>query len=202
MQQPSIIKENQKAVYAVAAICLFIIIRTFACAPVEKKRDLTAYLEARVVDYAPVEGELCPLMLHREKMFEYSCNECHQKFQTEPKGKKRLAEHTKLTLKHGRNDYCLNCHHETNRNVYVTHDGKEILSDKPEELCAKCHGVVYRDWEVGAHGKLEGFWDISTEGRQSLVCIECHDPHDPKFKPLNPMPGPSILGRKTDKEIH
>ncbi len=107
------------------------------------------------VDYRPIRGEWKPLRLRRGG-FVYHCNECHRLFQSPLEQRKLVAEHVDLRLDHGRNDYCLNCHHAANRDAYITHDGKEIPSDRPAELCAKCHGLVYRDWKAGAHGRMSG----------------------------------------------
>jgi hypothetical protein len=37
------------------------------------------------------------------------------------------------------------------------------------------------------HGKRSGYWN----GRKSyLLCAHCHNPHQPRFKPLRPEPPP------------
>ncbi len=159
-------------------------------------------LHEGIVDYTPVQGYLRQLKLRRGTLFDYSCNECHRIFGTVGVNKLRVAEHVDLKLNHGSNDNCLNCHHKTNRNAYVTSDGKEIHSDQPEVLCAKCHGIVYGDWKVGAHGRTSGSWNRRDDGWRSLVCTECHNPHDPKFPRLVPMSGPAVPGRAIEKETH
>lgn len=60
-------------------------------------------------------------------------------------------------------------------------------------VCAKCHGPVYRDWQNGSHGRINGYWDRSRGPQTRRRCIECHDPHAPPFAPLAPAPGPSTL---------
>ncbi len=143
------------------------------------------------VETTPLRGEFKPLRLRRTG-FVYQCNECHKAFQTDPKRKRLIAEHEEIELKHGRNDYCLNCHHKTNRNVYTDHDGSEIPSEKPAQLCAKCHGPIYQDWQAGAHGKLSGNWNPQNENARKWLCIECHDPHEPQIPKFEPMPGPDF----------
>jgi formate-dependent nitrite reductase cytochrome c552 subunit len=55
-------------------------------------------------------------------------------------------------------------------------------------LCGQCHGDKYRDWRWGVHGKRIGNWD----GQKTyFLCVNCHNPHSPKFKPLKPMPVPT-----------
>ena len=143
------------------------------------------------VDRAPLRGELRPLRLRRGT-FDYACSECHRTFQSPPGRRALVAEHTDLRFDHGSNDYCLNCHHPTNRNAYVAHDGSEIRADRPAELCRKCHGPTHRDWEQGAHGRRQGHCDASRGERQRLLCIQCHDPHAPRFPKLAPMAGPPV----------
>ncbi len=145
--------------------------------------------QQRTIDTQPVRGEFQPLRLKRYG-FVFKCTECHQTFRSPVERRVLVAEHTDLKLDHGRNDYCFNCHHLTNRGAYSAHDGSEISSDEPTELCAKCHGLVYRDWEIGAHGRVAGYWDRTKGQADRLFCIQCHDPHAPKFPKIAPMSGP------------
>jgi hypothetical protein len=152
------------------------------------------------VDFSPLRGEFSPLRLHRTG-FTYKCSECHNSI-NQKSASVLIAEHTDLILDHGTNNYCLNCHHPENRDVYVNHNGSEIPADKPAELCRKCHGIIYRDWSVGAHGKIMGYWD-DTQGEQDrLLCIQCHDPHKPKIPKMAPMPGPSLATPHSTEGAH
>lgn len=121
----------------------------------------------------------------------YDCMECHRALDSKWHRDKPLVEHENIHLDHGNNRFCLNCHHPTNRNVFVDYDGSEIPEKDVVLLCAKCHGPVYRDWEAGAHGRLNGYWDTDKGPQTRLRCIQCHDPHSPVFKPLHPLPPPS-----------
>ncbi|NOG84265.1 MAG: hypothetical protein EX341_16635 [Candidatus Scalindua sp. SCAELEC01] len=191
----------RNSLYRISFLCAFFYLLSLSTSvsfAVDNKNAIE--LNKGLVDYTPVQGYLRQLKLRREGLFEYSCDECHRVFRTVRSKRSRVAEHVDLKLNHGSNDNCLNCHHTINRNVYVTNDGKEIPADKPEELCAKCHGVVYGDWKVGAHGRTSGPWNRTETGWHSLVCTECHNPHDPKFPQIVPMPGPAIPGRKREKE--
>ncbi len=125
--------------------------------------------------------------------FTYRCSDCHKLFSSPPETTRSLTQHTNIVLQHGINDRCFNCHHLTNRDAYVDDWGKEIPADKPQLLCAKCHGPVYRDWLHGAHGRTNGYWDKAMGPQVRLKCIECHDPHVPPFAPLKPAPGPHTL---------
>lgn len=144
-----------------------------------------------VVDKAPIRGEFRPLRLRRTG-FEYRCTECHQSIAVPTRRQKLVAEHTDLVLNHGTNDFCLNCHHPSNRDVYTDHDGRVIPAEEPARLCGKCHGLVYRDWLNDAHGRAQGGWDAAQVQPSRLLCIQCHDPHNPKFPAMPPMPGPAV----------
>lgn len=119
----------------------------------------------------------------------YDCMECHrhvdkpETFQREMK-----VEHENIVLEHGNNRYCLNCHHDVNRNAFVDYDGSEIAQENVTQLCAKCHGPKYRDWQAGVHGRQNGYWDETRGPKVKLRCIQCHDPHKPAFAPIKPMP--------------
>lgn len=90
--------------------------------------------------------------------------------------------HANITLNHGSNDRCYNCHQIDDRNKYVANDGSDIMTETPEKLCERCHGLIYQDWLAGTHGKWTGRWDSSQwYERITYTCTECHDPHDPAF---------------------
>lgn len=190
MKKASVVLQRILALYRLCFILLCF------CLPVSCSKRDDAHMNSdtmtrRVVkvDFSPIRGEVKPLRLRRTG-FTYRCNECHQAFLSPRDRAERVAEHTDIQLEHGRNDYCLNCHHRDNREAYVDHNGAEIPSDQPARLCAKCHGIIYRDWLAGAHGKWIGGWGQASEPQQ-LFCIQCHDPHAPKFPEIEPMPGPN-----------
>lgn len=124
----------------------------------------------------------------------YNCMECHKLFPARWHYDRSMVEHEEIRLQHGGNRFCLNCHHPTNRNAFVDYDGSEIAQRDVVLLCAKCHGPTYRDWKAGVHGRQNGFWKVSMGEKTRLRCIQCHDPHHPKFataKPLPPLRYPS-----------
>jgi len=117
----------------------------------------------------------------------YNCMECHKLFPARWHYTDRpFNEHKDIKLDHGNNRFCLNCHHPTNRNAFVDYDGAEIAQGEVVKLCAKCHGTIYRDWEMGVHGRQNGFWNARMGDKTKLRCIQCHDPHSPKFKDMKP----------------
>lgn len=125
----------------------------------------------------------------------YNCMECHKLFPAKWHYDDRpFNEHKDIKLDHGTNRFCLNCHHATNRNAFADYDGAEISQANVVQLCAKCHGTIHRDWEAGVHGRQNGFWNAAMGDKTKLRCIQCHDPHSPKFKdmkPLSPLKYPS-----------
>jgi hypothetical protein len=132
----------------------------------------------------------------------YNCMECHKLFPARWHYDDRpLNEHKDIHLDHGNNRYCLNCHHPTNRNAFVDYDGAEIAEADVVTLCAKCHGTIYRDWKAGVHGRQNGFWQPSLGEKTKLRCIECHDPHSPKFKPMPPLAPPRYPSRAANPPV-
>jgi hypothetical protein len=119
--------------------------------------------------------------------------DCHRIIPSPAETLRRLTQHTEIQFNHGINTRCFNCHHPTNRNAFVDDFGHEIPWDQPQQLCAKCHGPVFRDWQAGSHGRSNGYWDITRGQQRRLRCIECHDPHTPPFAPMAPAPGPTTL---------
>lgn len=140
-------------------------------------------------DTAPVRGEAGPLRLHRDGDA-YECSMCHDGFRDDPSIDPLRDEHSDIVMKHGLDGHCLHCHNPSNSDVYLNHDGTEIPGDQSTLLCGKCHGVTFKDWQVGVHGRQDGFWDAARGPRVKLECIQCHDPHAPVFPQLVPDPAP------------
>ena len=99
--------------------------------------------------------------------------------------------HGIIKLNHGANDRCFNCHHILDRNKYTANDGSGIMHVNVEQLCARCHGLIYNDWQSGTHGVRRGQWlPKAAFERTNPKCTECHDPHSPvfQFKKYTPPP--------------
>jgi len=143
-------------------------------------------------DPAPVR-KVSPRPAYVVAGFTYACSDCHRVIAAVAQGSRMPMQHKEIELKHGINTRCLNCHHPTNRDVFVDDFGNAIPWDQPQLLCAKCHGPVYRDWQHGAHGRLNGYWDKNRGPQTRRRCVECHDPHAPPFPSLKPAPGPRTL---------
>ena len=121
------------------------------------------------------------------------CSDCHSLFQNTRDPKRPLRQHTEIKLSHGSNDACLNCHDKEDREKLTLRGGKVIGFDHVEQLCAQCHGPVYRDWQNGAHGKTVGYWNTDLGEATKLRCTQCHEPHHPAYRPIEPLPGPNTL---------
>ena len=91
--------------------------------------------------------------------------------------------HPNIKLEHGINNRCYNCHLISDRNKYAADNGSGIMHTNVEKLCARCHGLIYKDWESGTHGIRRGKWLVNSRfDRQIFTCTECHNPHSPVFK--------------------
>lgn len=113
-----------------------------------------------------------------------------------------LMQHRDITLAHGMNDRCFNCHDRANRDRLWIVGTKTVGYDQSHQLCAKCHGPTYQDWRLGMHGRTVGSWDTRGALPTRLTCVQCHDPHRPAFPDIAPLPGPNTLRMGPQGEHH
>ena len=160
-----------------------------ACSSKEEVGDALYAREVvgNVFETEPVRGAFRPLR-NRRTGFEYKCSECHTSLKQPLPDSEFAGEHSGIqaAFAHGENITCVNCHHTSDRNAYVAHDGTSIPAEEPARLCGKCHGPTYREWRVGIHGRQNGYWDTEKGLRKKLMCLQCHDPHRPKFQSMTP----------------
>lgn len=149
-------------------------------------------IHAGIHDIAPVRATSGGLRLHRDGKAE-KCSSCHEGLSGDQDSRATKDAHPNLVLDHGLNLLCLNCHHRLNSDAYVYHDGSEIPAEEPNRLCAKCHGTHYRDYTLGIHGRRNGFWNSTLGEQKTLDCIQCHDPHRPRFPAIKPDPPPVLV---------
>lgn len=95
-----------------------------------------------------------------------------------------VGQHATLT--------CVSCHNPADGyGTLRLADGKSVPHSEVMTLCAQCHGPQYRDYQHGAHGGMNGYWDLTRGGRTRNNCIDCHDAHAPKIRPVHPAAGPN-----------
>jgi len=93
----------------------------------------------------------------------------------------------------GANLWCLDCHDADDRNQLRKLDGELLSYNQSQYLCGQCHGPILKDWEFGAHGRTNGYWNVQMDTDSvttRLLCVECHIPHAPHFASRMPKPGP------------
>jgi hypothetical protein len=120
----------------------------------------------------------------------YPCNECHADLEPNPVRRELVDMHDSISsiFDHdSENRWCLDCHDMKNRDYLKLASGKLLSFDESYKLCGQCHGDKLRDWKVGVHGKRTGDWNGK---KQYLLCVHCHNPHSPRFKPVKPLPPP------------
>lgn len=117
----------------------------------------------------------------------FPCSQCHKLMPVNRRQRKLEAMHQDIVLNHMPDGWCFDCHNPDNRDKFRLANGKLVSFQESYLLCGQCHGTVLRDWRVGLHGKRTGYWNGQ---KQYLLCVHCHWPHDPVFKPLKPMPPP------------
>ncbi|MEI6675659.1 MAG: cytochrome c3 family protein, partial [Verrucomicrobiota bacterium] len=105
-------------------------------------------------------------------------------------------EHSDIVMghgTHGRNNNCFNCHNDANLLRLQPRDGRELKFEQSTLLCGSCHGPTYRDWEAGSHGRTSGYWGRAQGPFKKQDCVNCHNPHSPKFPGRKPAPPPNYL---------
>jgi hypothetical protein len=116
----------------------------------------------------------------------FPCTQCH----TGPGDatRRELGFHDDVKFEHdAEHRWCLDCHDNKNRDVLHLSNGDPVPFTESYRLCGQCHGDKFRDWRVGVHGKRVGMWDGD---KTYFLCVNCHNPHSPRFKGLKPEPPP------------
>lgn len=124
------------------------------------------------------------------------CTECHRHVEPNGKVRKLLGDHTEIDLKHG-HLWCMACHDLEDKTLLRLREGKALLFQNVEKLCGECHGLVYRDWKLGIHGKRTGHWNGA---KNILICTACHNAHTPKFQPMAPKAPPVNRFHRSQKK--
>ena len=182
-------------------LCLAGFVRAGARNPLPP-RPAIPLVDPAFLDTSPWRQTYGDLVKAKEDLSDYDCYACHEKNKPPPirfdaKGTIVIPkEHSNIVMGHGshdRNNLCYNCHNEQNLETLQVRDGRQVKFDNIPPLCGSCHGPTLRDWEAGAHGRTNGYWDRSQGAAQRLVCANCHDPHAPRIPTRAPAPGPHSL---------
>ncbi len=123
----------------------------------------------------------------------FPCSNCHASM-TPNRTRRTLTDmHTDIVLKHDEEHrWCLDCHDADNRDFLHLASGERVPFEESYRLCGQCHGEKLRDWRAGVHGRRTGEWN----GHKTyLLCAHCHNPHQPRFQPIQPKPAPNRPGR-------
>ena len=159
-------------------------------------------VDPSVIDTATVRESYADLIRNKADLSDFDCYTCHEKGKPPPLRFDTNQviiipkEHSDVVMGHGRhnrNNNCFNCHDETNLELFQTRDGRELKLSESTPLCGSCHGPTYRDWEAGAHGRISGYWNRELGAFTRKDCVNCHNPHSPRFPPRKPAPGPHLL---------
>jgi hypothetical protein len=117
----------------------------------------------------------------------FPCSDCHADMEVN-ETRRELDAHEDIVLKHAEGQrWCLDCHNPNDRDRLRLVSGELISFEESYSLCGQCHGTIFRDWKAGVHGTRTGFWNGTKQYR---LCVHCHNPHSPRFQPLEPLPPP------------
>ncbi|MBL8815103.1 MAG: hypothetical protein JNL58_03655 [Planctomyces sp.] len=118
-----------------------------------------------------------------------ACSTCHT---TRPpnhqnKSVRELDEfHSGMAFSHGTVS-CLSCHNSEDYDSLKLADGAPVEFTSVMTLCGQCHGPQLKDYQHGAHGGMNGYWDLTRGPQQKNNCVDCHDPHSPQFPHMKPV---------------
>lgn len=112
-----------------------------------------------------------------------ACSTCHSVRQPNLQNttSQTLDEfHQGLQVSHGQLA-CYACHNPSNVDTLRLADGSPVEYADVMDLCTQCHSKQADSFAHGAHGGMNGFWDLSRGPQTKNNCIDCHDPHAPIF---------------------
>ena len=127
-----------------------------------------------------------------KKMNVYRCSDCHYEPEEFNTTKRELEEdhHDGKDVHFEDKDgarWCHACHRLGDYDYLKLQSGKKVTFDQSFHLCGECHSTIFRDWKLNLHGKRIGEWNGE---RKVYSCTECHDPHKPRLKQIEPFPPP------------
>ncbi len=112
-----------------------------------------------------------------------ACATCHQVRQPnyENVSAATLDEfHQGMAFAHG-SITCYGCHNPNGSDTLRLADGSSLAYENVMNLCSQCHGPQATSFAHGAHGGMNGHWDLTRGPQMKNNCIDCHDPHSPAY---------------------
>lgn len=114
---------------------------------------------------------------------EVACSTCHsvRKPNFSNVSASTLDEfHQGMTFQHG-TITCYACHNSDGSDTLRIADGRSVAYQEVLQLCSQCHSPQAIAFEHGAHGGMNGYWDLSRGPQIKNNCVDCHDPHAPAY---------------------
>jgi len=175
---------------AAFAICLLTAL-TPAKAPGESPATGEAIWRTEGIDPAAKEAGIPEFFAPPPPFSEdiFPCSDCHEDQEVNPERRVLEDMHEDIQIiNHNEEErWCLDCHNPDDRDVLRLASGRLVSFEESYLLCGQCHGTIFRDWKAGIHGRRTGEWNGEKTYR---LCVHCHNPHQPRFKPLAPLPPP------------
>jgi hypothetical protein len=114
------------------------------------------------------------------------CETCHDQA-PDPTWQPAPGErfHTNIEVEHGELS-CAQCHDAGTRGLHLA-DDTQVPWVEVIRLCGQCHGTQKRDFDHGAHGGMNGSWDLRQGPRERNTCVDCHPPHAPAYGKRKPV---------------
>lgn len=112
-----------------------------------------------------------------------ACSTCHSV--REPNFENVSAEtldefHRGMTFRHGK-IACYACHNPDSSDELRLADGTSVAFTDVMALCSQCHSPQATAFAHGAHGGMNGYWDLRRGPQMKNNCVDCHDPHAPTY---------------------
>lgn len=117
----------------------------------------------------------------------FPCMNCHEGLERNKKHRELKEMHQDIKIQNHGDRWCYDCHDERNMDKLKLANGDQIKFEESYRLCGQCHGNILNDWKKGIHGKRTGYWNGE---KQYLLCVHCHNPHNPPFKGVKPESAP------------
>lgn len=133
-----------------------------------------------------------------------TCSTCHNTRQ--PNDQNRTVNdldefHGGMVFSHGTVS-CLSCHNPSDYDSLKLADGRRVEFTDVMTLCGQCHGPQLKDYEHGAHGGMNGYWDLTRGPQVKNNCVDCHSPHSPQFPKMRPTFKPRDRFLETPRAEH